>query len=75
MTATGPHAVQQHLGIISKVYQGVPPQCHVWTGEKENNFAKEVLRDYYDKKLLVIGPSVNADVKIWSKENHLSLVK
>ena len=74
-TATGPHAVQQHLGIISKVYQGVPPQHHGWTGEKENNFAKEVLRDYYDKKLLVVGPSVKADVKIWPKENHLSLVK
>jgi len=74
-TATGPHAVQQHLGIISEIYQGVPPQCHVWIGEKENNFAKEILGDYYDKKLLGVGPGANADVKIWSKENYLSLVK
>lgn len=74
-TTTGPHAVQQHLGIISEVYQGVPPQCRVWTGEKENNFAKEVLGDYYAKKLLGIGPGANADVKIWPKENYLSLVK
>ncbi len=73
--AIGSHAVQQHLGIISEVYQGVPPQCRVWTGEKENNFAKEVLGDYYDKKLLGIGPGANADVKIWPKENYLSLVE
>jgi len=73
--ATGPHAVQQHLGIISEIYQGAPPQCHVWTGEKENNFTKEVLGDYYDKKLLGVGPGANADVKIWPKENYLSLVK
>jgi len=72
---TGPHAVQQHLGIISKIYQGDPPQCYVWISSIEKNFAKECLGDYCSKKLLGIGPGANADVKIWPKENYLSVVE
>ena len=71
----GPHAVQQHLGIISKIYQGDPPQCHVWTSGIEKKFAKESLGDYYGKNLLGVGPGANAEVKLWPKENYLSLVE
>ena len=74
-TKTGAHAVQQHLGIISKIYQSAPPQCHVWTSSIEKKFAVESLGDYYGKKLLGIGPGANAKVKIWSEENYLSLVE
>jgi len=42
-TATGPHAVQQNLCIISELFQGDPPQCQVWVGEVENKYAEEVL--------------------------------
>jgi len=72
---TGAHAVQQHLGIISKIYQSAPPQCHIWTNSIEKKFAEESLGDYYGKKLLGIGPGANAEVKIWPKENYLSLVE
>jgi len=72
---TGAHAVQQHLGIISNIYQSDPPQCHVWTSSIEKKFAEEALGDYYGKKLLGIGPGANAEVKLWSKENYLSLVE
>ena len=74
-TKAGPHAVQQHLGIISKIHQGNPPQCYVWISSIEKTFAKEYLGDYYGKKLLGVGPGANADVKIWPKENYLSLVE
>jgi heptosyltransferase-3 len=74
-TKTGAHSVQQHLGIISKIYQGDPPQCHVWISDKEKIFAEESLGDFYGKKLLGIGPGANADKKIWPKENYLSLVE
>jgi lipopolysaccharide heptosyltransferase III len=73
--ATGPHAVQQHMGIISKIYQGTPPQCHIWTGDADGRFAEEALGDHYGKKLLGIGSGANAEVKIWPKENYLSLVE
>jgi len=72
---TGVHSVQQHLGIISKIYQGDPPQCHVWTSSIENKFAKEALGDYYGKRLLGLGTGANAEKKIWPRENYLSLVE
>jgi len=74
-TKTGAHAVQQHLGIISRIYQGDPSQCFVWTSNIEKKFAEESLEDYYGKKLLGIGQGANAEVKIWPKENYLSLVE
>ena len=72
---TGLHSVQQHMGIISEIFQGDPPQCHVWVGEAENKYAEEVLGKYYGKRLLGLGIGANAEIKIWSKENYLSLVK
>ncbi len=74
-TDTGPHAVQEHMGIISDIYQGAPPQCHVWLSESEEKFAEEILAQYYGKRLLGLGTGANADVKIWPKENYLSLVE
>ena len=73
-TKTGGHSVQQHLAIISKIYHSDPPQCHVWINSIEKKFAEESLGEYYGKKLLGIGPGANAEVKIWPKENYLSLV-
>ncbi len=45
-TKTKGHSVQQHLGVISKIYQSDPPQCHVWISDKEKNFAEKSLGDY-----------------------------
>jgi len=72
---TGSHAVQQHMGIISELFRGDPPQCQVWLGDAENGFAKEALGDYYGKRLLGLGTGANAEKKIWPKENYLSLVE
>lgn len=72
---TGSHAVQEHMGIISEIYQEDPPQCHVWLSEAEEKFAEEALGQYYGKRLLGLGTGANADVKIWPKENYLSLVE
>jgi ADP-heptose:LPS heptosyltransferase len=72
---TDAHSVQQHLGIISKIYQGDPPQCFVWTSTKEKKFAEESLGEYYGKRLLGLGTGANAEKKIWPKENYLSLVE
>lgn len=74
-TVTGPHAVQQHMSIISELYQGAPPQCRIWVGEAENIFAEEAIGCYYGKKLLGLGIGAKAEKKIWSKENYLSLVE
>ena len=72
---TGGHSVQQHLGVISKIYQGDPPQCHVWASSIEKRFAEVSLGKHYGKKLLGLGTGANSEKKIWSKENYLSLVE
>ena len=72
---TGPHAVQQHMGIISELFQGDPPQCQVWLSDAEKRFAQEVLGKYYGKWLLGLGIGANAKIKIWPKDNYLSLLE
>lgn len=74
-TKTGPHSVQQHLGIISKIYQSNQAQCHVWIGGIEKQFAEKSLGDYYGKKLLGLGIGANAEIKIWPKQNYLSVIE
>jgi ADP-heptose:LPS heptosyltransferase len=71
---TGTHSVQQHMAIISNIYQSEPPQCYVWISNTEKKFVKESLGDYYGKKMLGLGTGANAEKKIWPKENYLSLV-
>ncbi len=71
---TGSHAVQQHMDIISELFQGDPPQCRVWLGDAEKKFAEEALGKYYGKRLLGLGIGANAEIKIWPKENYLSLL-
>jgi len=71
---TGSHSVQQHMAIISNIFQGEPPQCYVWISSTEKKFVKESLGDYYGKKLLGLGTGANAEKKIWPKENYLSLM-
>ena len=72
---TGLHSVQQHMGIISNIFQGDPPQCYVWVGDAENKFAEEALGKYYGKRLLGLGIGANAEIKIWPTENYLSLLE
>ncbi len=74
-TITEGHSVQQHLGVISKIYQSDPPQCHVWISSTEKKFAEELLGDYYGKKLLGLGTGANAEKKLWPKENYLALLE
>ena len=71
---TGSHAVQQHMDIISELFQGDPPQCRVWLSDAEKKFAEEALGKYYGKRLLGLGTGANAEIKIWPKENYLSLL-
>jgi len=72
---TGPHAVQQHMSIISDIYKGETPACHVWLSEAEKKFAEDVLGHYYGKRLLGLGIGANAKKKIWPTENYMSLIQ
>jgi heptosyltransferase III len=72
----GPHAVEQHMGIIHKLHgnKEIPPCC-VWTSEAEEAYTREVLGNLYEKNLLGLGPGANWPGKIWAHKNYLGLIE
>lgn len=71
----GPHAVEQHMGVIYKLHgNNEIPACCVWTGKPDEEFAREILCKHYGKKLLGLGPGANWPGKIWPYRNYLGLI-
>lgn len=71
----GPHAVEQHMGIIYKLHgNNKIPYCRVWIGEADEEFTREILCKHYGKKLLGLGPGANWPGKIWPYQNYLGLI-
>jgi ADP-heptose:LPS heptosyltransferase len=72
----GPHSVEQHMGIIHKLHgkKEIPPCC-VWISKTEENYAKEVLGNYYGRNLLGLGPGANWPGKIWPCRSYLGLIE
>ena len=74
--AYGPHAVEQHMGIIFSLHgDNQIPLCHIWLGEDEKSFARQALGAYAGKRLLGLGPGANWPGKIWPKEKFLTLIQ
>lgn len=73
--AYGPHAVEKHLGIIHSIHGNkAVPDCCVWTGEVNNQWAKAVLGQYDGSKLIGLGIGANWPGKIWPIQKYLNLV-
>lgn len=67
----GPHAVEQYMGIIRSLHGDREiPDCCLWPGAAEKNYAREVLGQYYGKKILGLGPGANWSGKIWPLHNY-----
>ena len=72
---TGSHAVQQHMGVIGSIYNNRPiPDCRIWTGQEDENFARSIIGDMNGKQILALGPGANSQKKIWPVENYIALV-
>lgn len=73
---TGAHAVQQHMGVIGSVYHNrTIPECHIWTGQGDEDFARSVIGEMIGKRILSLGPGANSQKKIWPVENYTALIK
>lgn len=72
---TGSHAVQQHMGVIGPEYNNKAiPDCRIWTGQEDKNFARSVLGDMIGKRILALGPGANAQKKVWPVESYSALI-
>lgn len=69
------HSVEQHMAVIVDIYAEEPPACKVWFDAADKVYAQQALGKYCDKKLLGLAPGANADIKIWPKENYVSLIR
>ncbi len=74
--ASGPHAVQQHLGVIA----GVPLDLEkfypcIWLGSAQHEFARNMLGEFAGRRLLALGPGANWPPKIWPARYFSELVE
>lgn len=70
----GPHAVEEHMGVIRKINtDGNIPATTIWLTEEYTKYASERLGDLNTRKMLVIAPGCHVPVKVWSPENFASL--
>lgn len=71
----GPHAVERHMGIIRSIHGNNPiPECQVWPGNQNKEYALRVLQDFAGKRILGLGPGANWPGKIWPEKNYLALI-
>lgn len=72
----GPHAVQQHMGVIRHIHgEDIIPDCFIWPGEENENYARNKLCEYSGRKILALGPGANWPGKIWPENNYLALIE
>lgn len=71
--ALGPHAVQDHMGVIASLGGEIPP-TRVWLSEELRNAAMQRLAGLPGQRWLALGPGANSAPKIWAAEHFKELV-
>lgn len=61
----GPHAVQQHLGVIAALGERAIPATQVWLTPELKANAEQYLRELPGTRWLALGPGANWAPKIW----------
>jgi len=71
----GPHAVQQHLGVLAALGMDVRefPQ-RIWLRNADHAFARAALGASGGSRLLALGPGANWPPKIWPARNFIELI-
>jgi ADP-heptose:LPS heptosyltransferase len=74
--ASGPHAVQQHLGVIARLPLKLEEFCPIlWLSPARNEFASNMLGGFAGRRLLALGPGANWPPKIWPAQNFIELLE
>lgn len=69
----GPHAVEQHMGVLAKLGISDIPASRLWLPPGLVAEAKEVLNSLPGERWLMLGPGANWEPKIWPAE-HFQLL-
>lgn len=74
--ASGPHAVQQHLGVIAGLPLDLGKFCpQLWLGPAEHEFARKTLGRFAGQRLLALGPGANWLPKIWPPRHFIAMME
>ncbi len=70
----GPHAVQQHMGVIAALGERDIPPTHLWLTPELNAKADQHLRELPGTRWLALGPGANWEPKIWPAAQFQNLI-
>lgn len=71
----GPHAVQQHMGVIAKLGENHIPPTHIWLTPDLDADAAQRLRELPGARWLALGPGANWAPKIWPTAQFQKLIE
>ncbi len=69
----GPHAVQDHMGVIAALGGAIPP-TRIWLNDALRGYAATQLAALPGQRWLALGPGANWPPKIWAAERFRALV-
>jgi ADP-heptose:LPS heptosyltransferase len=69
----GPHAVEDHMGVIAALSGAIPP-TRIWLNDELRDYAATQLATLPGQRWLALGPGANWPPKIWTAERFRELV-
>ena len=72
--ARGPHAVEQHMGVIAALGIADIPPTHIWLTPPLERAAEQRLKTLPGTRWLALGPGANWEPKIWPAERFKDLI-
>ena len=71
----GPHAVQQHMGVIAALGVRDIPNTQLWLTAELEARAEQHLREFPGTRWLALGPGANWEPKIWPAAQFQKLIE
>jgi len=73
--ASGPHAVQQHLGVMARVPLDLEKFFpRLWLDPAQHAFARNLLGGHAGQRILALGPGANWPPKVWPARHFIGLL-
>ncbi|MBI5041449.1 MAG: glycosyltransferase family 9 protein [Gammaproteobacteria bacterium] len=72
--ARGPHAVEQHMGVIAALGATDIPPTHIWLTPQLEQAAEQRLHTLPGTRWLALGPGANWEPKIWPAAQFRDLI-
>lgn len=72
--ASGPHAVEQHMGVITALGHTETPPTHIWLTPQLEQTAAQHLQTLPGTRWLALGPGANWEPKIWPATQFRELI-